>query len=331
MSESKGEPRRRSRRSSSGRQATPPWPPQPGTGLALAGVLPIFLAHYFYAGLNNNTGFSLILAMGLVLAVCLVRRDLRQDLMRLRGLEVPGILFSLVITLALLSLTPYAPGGPHPVWEFTGQGPGSTSIDTSSTSAEIIKLLGLSVIFLVGAITGSSDRRARIAIWLILGLGLALGLWAIFGPVLQKERLGSVGIIQRLLQGEPKALPRLGFNIVDVRDLALAHVRAMTEPQAAGQRFILMGDALWYGQVADTLRQRLGTGASKVPTARMPDFVTRLLALRSAQMKSLLPLLGRTQPFSSEKAKAVLGFAPRPPQDTVTDCAASLLAGPSRS
>ena len=183
MSEPKGEPKRRSRRKPSAREATPLWPPQPGTGLALAGVLPLFATHYFYAGLYNTTGFSLILAMGVILAVCLFRRDLRQDLMRLRGLEVPGALFAVVIALALLSLTPFAPGGPHPVWEFTGQGPGSTSIDTSSTSAEIIKLLGLSVIFLVGAITGSSDRRARIAIWLILGLGLALGLWAFFGSV----------------------------------------------------------------------------------------------------------------------------------------------------
>jgi len=148
---------------------------------------------------------------------------------------------------------------------------------------------------------------------------------AIFGPVLTKAQLGSVGIIQRLLQGQPPALPRLAFNITDVRDLADLHIRAMTSPEAAGQRFIAMGDALWYGEVAATLRARLGGEAAKVPTAAMPDLVARGLALVSPQMKSLLPLLGRTQAFSRAKAEKILGFAPRPVEDTIADCGASLL------
>jgi dihydroflavonol-4-reductase len=148
---------------------------------------------------------------------------------------------------------------------------------------------------------------------------------AIFGPVLTKDQLGSVGIIQRLLQGQPPALPRLAFNITDVRDLAVLHIHAMTTPEAAGQRFIAMGDALWYGEVAATLRARLGDGAAKVPTAAMPDLVARGLALVSPQMKSLLPLLGRTQAFSRAKAEQVLGFSPRPVRDTIADCGASLL------
>jgi nucleoside-diphosphate-sugar epimerase len=149
---------------------------------------------------------------------------------------------------------------------------------------------------------------------------------AIFGPVLTTERIGSVGIIQRLLAGQPPALPRLAFNITDVRDLAALHVAAMTEPAAAGERFIAMGEALWYGEVAATLKDRLGAQAAKVPTAAMPDLVARGMAAVSPQMKATLPLLGRTQKFSTEKARRVLGYAPRPPQDTVADCGASLAA-----
>ncbi|WP_304187049.1 aldehyde reductase [Phenylobacterium aquaticum] len=148
---------------------------------------------------------------------------------------------------------------------------------------------------------------------------------AIFGPVLTKDQLGSVAIIQRLLQGQPPALPRLGFNITDVRDLADLHIRAMTKPEAAGQRFIAMGEALWYAEVAATLKARLGEGAAKVTTANMPDLVARTLALASPQMKAVLPLLGRTQAFSTTKARDILGYAPRPARDTVADCGASLL------
>ena len=149
---------------------------------------------------------------------------------------------------------------------------------------------------------------------------------AIFGPVLTQEQLGSVGIIKRLLEGQPPALPRLGFNIIDVRDLADLHIRAMEAPDAAGERFIALGEALWYGEVAATLKARLGERAAKVPTANMPDLVARGLALASPQMKALLPLLGRTQAFSTEKARRMLGFAPRPAADTVADCGASLLS-----
>jgi dihydroflavonol-4-reductase len=148
---------------------------------------------------------------------------------------------------------------------------------------------------------------------------------AIFGPVLDREQLGSVAIIQRLLEGQPPALPKLGFNITDVRDLADLHIRAMETPEAGGERFIVLGDALWYGEVAKALKARLGPAAAKVPTAAMPDLVFRGLAAVSPEMKGLLPLLGRTQKFSHEKASRVLGYAPRPAAETVGDCGASLV------
>ena len=150
---------------------------------------------------------------------------------------------------------------------------------------------------------------------------------AIFGPVLSKDQLGSVGILDRLLKGQPPALPRLAFNITDVRDLAGLHIKAMENPAAAGERFIALGDALWYADIAKTLRARLGPAASKVPTANMPDLVAKGIAAINPQMRMLLPLLGmRTQIFSSDKARRLLWFAPRPAEDTVADCGASLMA-----
>jgi nucleoside-diphosphate-sugar epimerase len=149
---------------------------------------------------------------------------------------------------------------------------------------------------------------------------------AIFGPVLSAERLGSVAFIQRLLRGVPPALPRLAFNITDVRDLADLHLRAMTMPQAAGQRFIALGEALWYADMARALKEGLGARAGKVPTANMPDVVFRGLAAVQPQMKALLPLLGRTTVFSTQKAREVLGYEPRPGAQTVADTGESLMA-----
>jgi dihydroflavonol-4-reductase len=148
---------------------------------------------------------------------------------------------------------------------------------------------------------------------------------AIFGPVRDKGHLSSVAFIARPLAGQPAALPRLGFNIIDVRDLSALHLAALAAPEAAGRRFIAIGEALWYADIARTLRERLGEPAAKVPTADLPDDTFRALAQSNAEMAALLPLLGRTQAFSSDAARQVLSFAPRPPQDTVADAGASLL------
>jgi nucleoside-diphosphate-sugar epimerase len=147
---------------------------------------------------------------------------------------------------------------------------------------------------------------------------------AVFGPVLSQESLGSVQIIQRLLDGRPAGIPRLGFSVVDVRDLAELHVRAMTSPEAAGQRFLAAGDFLWLSEIAATLRAELGDRAAKVPTRSLPDFVVRLLSLFMRPLRMLTPELGRMNRLTSEKARRVLGFSPRPATTTVVDCAASL-------
>jgi len=148
---------------------------------------------------------------------------------------------------------------------------------------------------------------------------------AIKGPVLTTENLGSVQIIQRLLQGRPGRVPRIGLWVVDVRDVADLHIRAMIAPEAAGQRFLAVGDFMWLEDIAKTLRSRLGDRARKVPTRRLPDFVFRLMALFIPVLRSFTAELGRKNATSSEKARHVLGFAPRDGETTVVECAESLV------
>ena len=148
---------------------------------------------------------------------------------------------------------------------------------------------------------------------------------AVFGPVLTKANLGSVQIFQGLLEGRPAAIPRLGFWIVDVRDLAELHVRAMTAPEAAANRFIAAGDFRWMEDIATTLRLKLGSRAGKVPTRRMPNFVFRLLSLFVPVLRSFVSSLGRKNELTAAKARRMLGFSPRPATTTIVDCAESLL------
>ena len=129
----------------------------------------------------------------------------------------------------------------------------------------------------------------------------------------------------RMLSGKLPALPRLGVSIVDVRDLVDLHLKAMTAPEAAGQRFAAASDFLWMTDIARTLREHLGARAAKVPTRGMPDFVVRLLALVDSDLRLLAPNLGLRQEFSSAKAQRLLGWHPRPAARSILDGAESLL------
>src|SRR5262249_35407368 len=148
----------------------------------------------------------------------------------------------------------------------------------------------------------------------------------VVGPVMSKDFSDSVQVIQRLLSGKVPGLPQLGFNFVDVRDVADLHVRAMTAPEAAGQRFIAAGKFAWMADVAELLRARLGDKASKVPTRRVPNIVIHLAAIFDKQLGSVTPSLGKRHDFTSAKAQRLLGWRPRPMEETLLDCARSLIA-----
>lgn len=147
---------------------------------------------------------------------------------------------------------------------------------------------------------------------------------AIIGPALSGDHSYSLQAIQRLLAGMPAA-PRLGFTFVDVRDVADLHVRALTNPAAAGERFIATDRFLWLSEVAAVLHERLGDAAKKVPTRVAPDLLIRAMALFDGSVRSIVGDLGKRSCFSSEKARRTLGWTTRPVEDSIEDCARSLI------
>ncbi|MFJ9760369.1 NAD-dependent epimerase/dehydratase family protein [Streptomyces sp. NPDC101149] len=149
---------------------------------------------------------------------------------------------------------------------------------------------------------------------------------AVFGPVLTTSTIGSVGIVGRMLSGAMRGIPRIGLEIVDVRDLVDVHIRAMTAPQAAGERFLATGEFLWMSEMAHVLRDGLGADGRLVSTRQVPDLVVRLLArFRDPSLREIAPALGRRNRHTTEKARRVLGWQPRPARQTVLDCAESLI------
>jgi dihydroflavonol-4-reductase len=111
-----------------------------------------------------------------------------------------------------------------------------------------------------------------------------------------------------------------------VRDLADIHVTAMTAPAAAGQRFLATGEFTWMREIAETLHNGLGADGQKASTRQLPNFAVRLAArFADKSLREITPALGRRNRHTTEKAKRLLNWQPRPAAETVLDCARSLL------
>lgn len=149
----------------------------------------------------------------------------------------------------------------------------------------------------------------------------------IFGPPLGPDLSASIRLIKSMLEGRLPALPRLMFGVVDVRDVADLHLRALTDPAAAGERFIATaGDFLTMQEIAQALRDRLGPAADKVSTRVLPDWLVRFVARFSAAARqAATPELGRTKTASSAKARAMLGWEPRPAVEALAATGESLI------
>jgi nucleoside-diphosphate-sugar epimerase len=147
---------------------------------------------------------------------------------------------------------------------------------------------------------------------------------AIIGPVLSDDRSFSLQVIERLLNGMP-AMPRLGFVLVDVRDVADLHIRAMTDPAAGGERFLAVDRFMWMQDVGRILRERLGAAAAKVPTRVAPNLLIRAMGMFDPSIRTIVSDLGESPAYTAEKAKTKLGWEPRPIEDSIADTAKSLL------
>jgi dihydroflavonol-4-reductase len=144
--------------------------------------------------------------------------------------------------------------------------------------------------------------------------------------VLGRESRSSVTIIERMITGNLPGIPNFGICVVDVRDVADLHLRAMIALEAVGERFEASGAFMWMHEIADVLRERLGARGGKVPTRRLPDLVIRVGALFNPQLKAMSNLLGRQVRYSPAKAERVLGWKRWREADTIAECAESLLA-----
>jgi len=148
----------------------------------------------------------------------------------------------------------------------------------------------------------------------------------VFGPVLGPDYSTSILLVQRMMDGAMPGCPRYYIGVVDVRDVADLHIRAMTHPAAKGERFLAVaGDAMSISDIAKVLKRRMGAAARRVPTWRLPNWLVRIAALRDPAARQIIPELGKMKNATNEKARRLLGWALRSREEAIVATAESLV------
>ncbi|GAA4925495.1 aldehyde reductase [Mucilaginibacter defluvii] len=134
---------------------------------------------------------------------------------------------------------------------------------------------------------------------------------AIWGPTLDAHISGSFHLLKNLLYGSMKAIPDIALNVIDVRDVADLHIRAMLSPEAKGQRFIASADGqISLPEIAALLKKERPGVSGLVATRRLPTWILRLGALFNDQAKEALLFIRMNRNVSNQKARTVLGWHP---------------------
>jgi nucleoside-diphosphate-sugar epimerase len=121
-------------------------------------------------------------------------------------------------------------------------------------------------------------------------------------------------------------VPKLGFSIVDVRDVAAAHRLALEKPDAAGKRYLLMSGHLWMRDIAVILKREFGSQGFRPPTRHLPYPLLWLVARFDATARIVLPNIGEHKVLDASRARDELGWSPRPATQSVIDTGRSLIA-----
>ncbi len=147
----------------------------------------------------------------------------------------------------------------------------------------------------------------------------------VLGPALDGDIGTSLNLVKMMLAGKYPAVPRVNFPVVDVRDLAALHVKAMALPEAGGRRLLGAGETLSLAEIARVLRDGLGSQARKAPRFALPDPVVRFLGLFDKSIASIAPDLGIRPVAESGYVTALTGVQFRPAKEAVLDAARSLV------
>ncbi|KQT48665.1 dihydrofolate synthase [Aureimonas sp. Leaf454] len=147
----------------------------------------------------------------------------------------------------------------------------------------------------------------------------------VLGPLLDRRFGSSVDVLRMMLHGRMPFVPDVSVGIVDVRDVALAHVRALVAPSTAGRRFLLSAGSRSLREIGAEISRAFPAYRRQMPRAVLPDGLVRFAGRFSATAASAVPELGVVRSVDTEPARDLLQIAFRTPEDAIRATAGDLL------
>lgn len=104
---------------------------------------------------------------------------------------------------------------------------------------------------------------------------------------------------------------------VDVRDAAIAHIRALEVEEAKNQRIIIVGQNFWFKEMAEILNNHFGKYGYKIKTGEIKLWMLKVASWIDDTAKSILPQWDKPQVLSNKLSQQLLGMTYR---DLTTTC-----------
>jgi dihydroflavonol-4-reductase len=148
----------------------------------------------------------------------------------------------------------------------------------------------------------------------------------VLGPCLAPHHMSSPIAVYKLLGRKMPAVPSMHFGIVDVRDVAAAHIAASASPDAVGKRFILCAGGMWMTDIAKVLSDHFDKLGFNVPTHRLPTFLLKVVGIFDSTVRMAAGMADKETLFNGTPAHTVLGVNYRTLQDSIIACGYSLIS-----
>ena len=146
------------------------------------------------------------------------------------------------------------------------------------------------------------------------------------GPLLSANSgEGSKEFCQRILNGKLPAIPDISIAIIDVRDVAAAHIAAMEKSEAAGNRYILSCRTVNFREYSTIIGNEFRPQGYKIVSRNLPKAVMWVGKFFDSGLKQMYSSLGKNVQVSNERMVNELGIQPRPVEESIIDTCYSLV------
>eukprot|EP00826_Nyctotherus_ovalis_P020136 TRINITY_DN1629_c0_g2_i1.p1 TRINITY_DN1629_c0_g2~~TRINITY_DN1629_c0_g2_i1.p1 ORF type:complete len:354 (-),score=72.22 TRINITY_DN1629_c0_g2_i1:41-1102(-) len=148
----------------------------------------------------------------------------------------------------------------------------------------------------------------------------------ILGPSLVATNFASGNFITQILTNQLSAIPWISLSLVDVRDVAAAHIAALESPLSGGQRYICVaGEGMWFEELVEVLREEFEKFGYVITKKKVKYCYAKSLAFVDSKVSEMLPYWGREFTFVNKKIKEQLGMKFIPAKESIIKMAYSLI------